>query len=199
MLYAGGHEHLALGLLGGRRRTPKGRIGETVAAIERVLADNPDHAGATHLYIHLTEASTTPERAEPYANRLAALMPAAGHIVHMPSHAYYRVGRFQDSARRQQRRRSRPTRPISPRRGPGLLPVRLLSAQRPLRAWSSALMAGDADSAVENRAARRQGPGRGRGSGRLVPGDHAGALLRPCPFSRPGHHPDVGDPGDPFP
>jgi tetratricopeptide (TPR) repeat protein len=78
-------------------RTPKGRLGEAIAAIEGVLAKNPDHPGAIHLYIHLTEASATPEKAEPYADRLAALMPAAGHVVHMPAHTYYRVGRYLDS------------------------------------------------------------------------------------------------------
>ena len=78
--------------------TPKGRIGEAIAAIEGVLAENPSHVGAIHLYIHLTEASTTPERAEPYADRLAALMPGAGHIVHMGGHTFYRIGRFHDSA-----------------------------------------------------------------------------------------------------
>jgi tetratricopeptide (TPR) repeat protein len=78
-------------------RTPKGRLGEAIAAIEGVLAKNPDHPGAIHLYIHLTEASAAPEKAEPYADRLAALMPAAGHIVHMPAHTYYRIGRYQDS------------------------------------------------------------------------------------------------------
>ena len=78
-------------------RTLKGRLGEAAAALEGVLAANPDHPGAIHMYIHLTEASATPEKAEPYADRLAALMPAAGHIVHMPSHTYYRVGRYLDS------------------------------------------------------------------------------------------------------
>lgn len=78
--------------------TPKGRIGEAIAAVEGVLAANPDHVGAIHLYIHLTEASTTPERAEPHADRLAGLMPGAGHIVHMGAHTFYRIGRFQDSA-----------------------------------------------------------------------------------------------------
>ncbi len=62
-----------------------------------MLADNPDHAGAIHYYIHLVEASAAPERAEPYADRLAAQMPGAGHIVHMPSHIYCRVGRYVDS------------------------------------------------------------------------------------------------------
>ena len=78
-------------------RTAKGRLGEAVAAIEGVLAKNPDHPGAIHMYIHLTEASATPEKAEPYADRLADLMPAAGHIVHMPSHTYYRTGRYLNS------------------------------------------------------------------------------------------------------
>ncbi len=77
--------------------TPKGRVGEQVATLERVLAANPDHPGAIHLYIHTVEASTTPERAEPFADRLGGLMPAAGHLVHMPSHIYYRIGRYIDS------------------------------------------------------------------------------------------------------
>jgi tetratricopeptide (TPR) repeat protein len=77
--------------------TAKGRMGEAVAALERVLARSPDHPGAIHLYIHAVEASTTPERAEPHADRLGALVPGAGHLVHMPSHIYYRVGRYLDS------------------------------------------------------------------------------------------------------
>jgi tetratricopeptide (TPR) repeat protein len=79
-------------------KTPKGKIGEAIQTAEKVLARNPNHPGAIHLYIHLTEASETPERAEPYANRLAALMPGAGHIVHMPAHTFFRVGRYHDSA-----------------------------------------------------------------------------------------------------
>lgn len=78
-------------------KEPKGRTADIQKRLEAVLAKNPDHAGAIHLYIHLVEASDRPERAEPYADRLAALMPGAGHIVHMPSHIYYRVGRYVDS------------------------------------------------------------------------------------------------------
>jgi len=77
--------------------TPRGKIGEAIAAIEGVLERNPDHPGAIHLYIHLVEASKTPERAEPYADRLVGQLPGAGHIVHMPSHIYFRVGRYRDS------------------------------------------------------------------------------------------------------
>ncbi len=76
---------------------PKGRTAEIVTALETALKRSPDHAGAIHLYIHTVEASTTPERAEPYADRLAALVPGAGHLVHMPAHIYYRVGRYKDS------------------------------------------------------------------------------------------------------
>lgn len=78
-------------------RTPKGRTADIVATLERVLASDPQHPGAIHYYIHMVEASDRPERAEPYADRLGQLMPAAGHIVHMPSHIYYRVGRYRYS------------------------------------------------------------------------------------------------------
>lgn len=68
-----------------------------MAALERVLHRSPDHPGAIHLYIHTVEASTSPERAEPFADRLNGQMPGAGHLVHMPAHIYYRVGRYLDS------------------------------------------------------------------------------------------------------
>jgi len=76
---------------------PKGRGGEIVEVLEKVLAEHPDHPGAIHLYIHAVEASNWPERAELHAERLEQLMPGAGHIVHMPSHIYYRLGRYMDA------------------------------------------------------------------------------------------------------
>jgi tetratricopeptide (TPR) repeat protein len=78
-------------------KQPKGRTAELVATLERVLAANPEHAGAIHLYIHAVEASIDPRRAEPYADRLAAQKLTAGHLTHMPSHIYYRIGRYRDS------------------------------------------------------------------------------------------------------
>ena len=85
-----------MGLLAARRPRAEGRAAGILKRLETVLARSPAHVGAIHLYIHLVEASDRPERAEPYADKLAALMPGAGHIVHMPSHIYYRVGRYLD-------------------------------------------------------------------------------------------------------
>lgn len=68
-----------------------------VRVLEGALAMDPDHPYAIHLYIHAVEASKSPKRGEPHADRLAAQMPGAGHIVHMPSHIYFRIGRFRDS------------------------------------------------------------------------------------------------------
>lgn len=67
-----------------------------LARVEGVMRTNPDHPGACHLYIHAVEAMH-PARALPCAERLAALMPGAGHLVHMPGHIYVRVGRYLDA------------------------------------------------------------------------------------------------------
>ncbi len=68
-----------------------------LAALERVLERNPSHPGAAHYYIHAVEASTHPERALPSAQVLARQIPGAGHIVHMPSHIYYRLGMYREA------------------------------------------------------------------------------------------------------
>ena len=81
-----------------RDGTPYDRTSEIVALTEKVIAQNPNHPGALHLYIHLMEAYA-PYKAEPAADRLLTLMPAAGHMVHMPAHIYQRVGRYADAAR----------------------------------------------------------------------------------------------------
>lgn len=81
-------------------RTPKLRVGKAVQLVETVLTRNPDHPQAAHLYIHLMEAGPDPKRAEAAADRLATpLAPAAGHLVHMPAHIYFRLGRWKDSIR----------------------------------------------------------------------------------------------------
>ncbi len=69
-----------------------------IAALDRALSVSPDHPGANHFLIHAWEASPTPERALAAADRLRDLAPAAGHLVHMASHVYARVGRWEDAA-----------------------------------------------------------------------------------------------------
>lgn len=78
-------------------RTPKGRTARSLSLLETVLARNPDHPAAIHLYIHTTEASNDPYRAAAAADRLAGLSAGLGHLIHMPSHTYYRIGRFRQS------------------------------------------------------------------------------------------------------
>jgi tetratricopeptide (TPR) repeat protein len=73
---------------------------EIVQVLESVMARNPLHPGANHYYIHAVEASTTPERALPSAQRLESLVPAAGHLVHMPAHIYIRTGDYDAAAYR---------------------------------------------------------------------------------------------------
>src|SRR5579863_10296739 len=68
---------------------------EIVATLESVMKRDPNHLGAIHYYIHTVEASNNPERALAGANKLAALAPGAGHIVHMPAHVYIRTGDYE--------------------------------------------------------------------------------------------------------
>ena len=72
-------------------------ITRAMQILEQTLAHAPDDPGAIHLYIHLTEWSDDPHKAIPYGERLAALAPGASHLVHMPSHTFYRVGRYRDA------------------------------------------------------------------------------------------------------
>ncbi len=78
--------------------SPKGRITEVVAAIEGVMDRYPQHPGANHFYIHAVEASDNPDRAVAAAERLTSIVPGSGHLVHMPSHIFIRVGRYPEAA-----------------------------------------------------------------------------------------------------
>jgi tetratricopeptide (TPR) repeat protein len=71
---------------------------DIVADLEAVLAREPDHPGANHLYIHAVEASAHPEWAIPAAEKLETISKAAGHLVHMPSHIYMLVGDYRAAA-----------------------------------------------------------------------------------------------------
>lgn len=79
------------------------RADELVAVLETVMAEHPQHPGANHFYIHAVEASADKQRAVPAAERLEALVPGSGHLVHMPSHIYINVGRYNDAVTANQR------------------------------------------------------------------------------------------------
>jgi tetratricopeptide (TPR) repeat protein len=75
---------------------PKPWTPEIIQIIEGILAKNPRHPQALHLYIHATEASDNPEKAIPYAKTLERLVPGSGHLVHMPSHTYINTGHYHE-------------------------------------------------------------------------------------------------------
>ena len=70
---------------------------EGLAALRYVIARNPDHPGANHFFIHAVEAGPYPEQGIPSADRLLRFAPRAGHLVHMPSHIFMRVGQYEDA------------------------------------------------------------------------------------------------------
>ena len=82
--------------------TPEEGTEEVVATLESVLKRDPDHMGAVHYYIHAVEASRSPQRALAGANKLAAMAPAAGHLVHMPAHVYIRTGDYEAAVKTNQ-------------------------------------------------------------------------------------------------
>jgi tetratricopeptide (TPR) repeat protein len=82
--------------------TPEGKpadgVQEAVDLLEQVLRRNPAHPGANHFYIHAVENSPSPERAIPSAQRLMGIVPAAGHLVHMPGHIWLILGDYELAA-----------------------------------------------------------------------------------------------------
>jgi hypothetical protein len=73
---------------------PADGVEEAERVLQSVLRRYPQHAGANHFYIHAVESSPTPERAVPSAQRLMGIVPAAGHMVHMPGHIWLVLGDF---------------------------------------------------------------------------------------------------------
>ncbi len=142
-----------------------------IAALERVLAQHPNHAGALHYHIHALEASTEPERAESSADRLAPLMPAAGHMVHMPAHIYLRVGRYKDAAEANERAIVADEDYLSQCHAQGLYPVSYYPHNLHFL-WAAATLEGRGAKAVE---AARQVAAK-------VPHHHAGAVAWTADF-----------------
>ncbi|MGK4005911.1 hypothetical protein WMF31_25010 [Sorangium sp. So ce1036] len=95
---------------------------EIVSTLEGVLRRDPEHTGANHYYIHAVEASPEPERALPSAERLGGLAPGAGHLVHMPSHIFVRIGRYADASDANERAAEVDRRYIREQRPRGIYP-----------------------------------------------------------------------------
>ncbi|WP_437299634.1 hypothetical protein [Sorangium sp. So ce426] len=102
---------------------PQPETEEIVSTLEGVLRRDPEHLGANHYYIHAVEASRAPERALPSAERLGGLAPGAGHLVHMPSHIFLRVGRYADASDANEQAVLADRRYIRERRPEGIYPM----------------------------------------------------------------------------
>ena len=159
-----------MGLLGEERLGEAGPA-RAIGALERVLARHPDHAGALHYHIHALEASNEPERAEPSADRLAPLMPAAGHMVHMPAHIYIRVGRYKDAAEANERAIAADEDYLSQCQAQGLYPLTYYPHNLHFL-WAAATLEGRRAAAID---AARQVAAK-------VPHHHAGALAWTADF-----------------
>ena len=139
--------------------------------LERDDRAHPDHAGALHYHIHLVEASDDPDRAERSADRLGPLMPAAGHMVHMPAHIYIRVGRYADAAEANERAIAADEDYLAQCQAQGLYPVSYYPHNLHFL-WAAATFEGRGAVAID---AARQVAAK-------VPHHHAGALAWTADF-----------------
>jgi tetratricopeptide (TPR) repeat protein len=126
---------------------PKEWTPEILAALEAGLKNHPRHAGLIHYYIHATEASKNPGRAEQYADALRDLVPGAGHLVHMPSHIYIRVGRYQDGVIANEKAMQVDDNYISQCRAQGVYPVAYVPHNRHFL-WAMATLQGNSEKAI---------------------------------------------------
>ncbi len=102
--------------------TPRPGISEVIQTLRSVLARNPDHPGANHFRIHVVEAGPTPEEGLVSARRLAHYAPQAGHLTHMPSHIYVRVGEYHEATLANERASGADRAYIAECRGQGFYP-----------------------------------------------------------------------------
>ena len=114
---------------------------EILARLDAVLARDPKHLGANHLYIHAVEASADPARGLAAADRLGTLAPAAGHLTHMPAHIYMRVGRYHDASIANQRAAAADSKYLAQCHAAGLYPATYGNHNHHFL-WASAAMEG---------------------------------------------------------
>jgi tetratricopeptide (TPR) repeat protein len=132
-----------------RDGTPEAGTEEIVVALESVIKRDPNHMGAIHYYIHAVEASASPERALAGANRLAAMAPSAGHLVHMPAHVYIRTGDYAAAVKTNQAAAIADRAYIKASGAQGLYPMMYYSHNLHFIAMCSA-MSGDYPEAMKN-------------------------------------------------
>jgi tetratricopeptide (TPR) repeat protein len=138
---------------------------EVLRVLESVLARHPNHPGAIHLYIHAVEVAR-PELAEAPAERLRTLAPGAGHLVHMPSHIFRRIGRYADSSKSNEDAIAADEDYITQCRAQGVYPLAYYPHNIHFL-WDSATMEGRSQAAIE--AARKSASRIPEGAWRDVP------------------------------
>jgi tetratricopeptide (TPR) repeat protein len=126
---------------------PSPNITEAKAALEKAMQLNPDHPGAHHYYIHMVELPK-PDLGVPSAEKLESLMPGAGHLVHMPSHIYIRVGRYKDAVRVNQKAILADEDYISQCYSQGMYPLGYYPHNIHFL-WSAASLLGDSEIAID--------------------------------------------------
>ena len=121
---------------------------EALRVLEPVVKRSPDHPGACHYYIHAIEASIDAAKALACAERLGTLMPGAGHLVHMPSHIYIRLGRWDVAAERNVHAVHADQQYISERQPTGVYPIAYYPHNYHMM-WYALNMLGRGDDALE--------------------------------------------------
>ncbi|MEO0928234.1 MAG: tetratricopeptide repeat protein, partial [Cyanobacteria bacterium J06643_13] len=126
---------------------PKPEAQKVLDTLESILEGEPNHPGANHLYIHAVEA-VKPEQAISAADRLGDLVPGSGHLVHMPSHIYIRVGRYHDAAVANQKAIAVDKDYAAQCHAQGIYPLAYMPHNHHFL-WFSAIMEGDSKLATE--------------------------------------------------
>ncbi len=140
-----------------QEQQPKPETQEVLTTLESILERDPNHPGANHLYIHAVEA-VRPKQGEVIADRLGNLVPGSGHLVHMPSHIYIRVGRYRDAAIANQKAIAVDDAYVTQSHAEGIYPLAYMPHNHHFL-WFAAIMEGDsklATTAAKNVAAKVQ-------------------------------------------
>jgi tetratricopeptide (TPR) repeat protein len=120
---------------------------EILKTLEGAMAQAPNHPGANHYYIHAVE-SAVPEKGIAAAERLAKIAPGAGHLVHMPAHIYFRVGRYNDASQANQAAAKADEAYIAKYKPQGLYPM-MYYPHNIHFLWASAAMEGRSKVAID--------------------------------------------------